>query len=67
MDAKSPILYFRYPTLQVHGIDYVRREVKLEMGTLTDQQSTGRYPIAPMVVRPVCTTLFRHGQVLKSA
>ena len=35
--------------------------------TLTDQQPTGRYPIAPMVVRPVCTTLFRHGQVLKSA
>ena len=32
-----------------HGIDYVRREVKLEMGTLTDQQPTGRYPIAPMV------------------
>lgn len=49
VDAKSPILYFRYPTSQEHGIDYVRREVKLEMGTLTDQQPTGRYPIAPMV------------------
>ena len=49
VDAKSPILYFRYPTSQGHGIDYVRREVKLEMGTLTDQQPTGRYPIAPMV------------------
>ncbi len=42
VDAKSPILYFRYPTSQGHGIDYVRREVKLEMGTLTDQQPTGR-------------------------
>ena len=49
VDAKSPILYFRYPTSQGHGIDYVRREVKLELGTLTDQQPTGRYPIAPMV------------------
>ncbi|PIQ54151.1 MAG: hypothetical protein COW02_05430 [Comamonadaceae bacterium CG12_big_fil_rev_8_21_14_0_65_59_15] len=49
VDAKSPILYFRYPTSQGHGIGYVRREVKLEMGTLTDQQPTGRYPIAPMV------------------
>jgi hypothetical protein len=49
VDAKSPILYFRYPTSQGHGIDYVRREVKLEMGTLTDQQPTGRYPIAPLV------------------
>ena len=49
VDAKSPILYFRYPRSQGYGIDYVRREVKLEMGTLTDQQPTGRYPIAPMV------------------
>jgi len=49
VDAKSPILYFRYPTSQGHGFDYVRREVKLELGTLTDQQPTGRYPIAPMV------------------
>ena len=49
VDAKSPILYFRYPTLPGHGFDYVRREVKLELGTLTDQQPTGRYPIAPLI------------------
>ena len=49
VDAKSPVLYFRYPSSQGHGIDYVRREVKLEMGTLTDQQPTGRYPLVPMV------------------
>ena len=48
-DAKSPILYFRYPTTQGHGFDYVRREVKLEFGTLTDQQPTGRYPIRPII------------------
>ena len=48
-DAKSPIVNFRYPTSQGHGFDYVRREVKLELGTLTDQQPTGRYPIAPLI------------------
>ena len=30
VDAKSPILYFRYPSTQTQGFDYVRREVKLE-------------------------------------
>ena len=51
VDAKSPILYFQYPTMHTHGFDYVRREVKLELGTLTDQQPTGRYPIAPLIAR----------------
>lgn len=48
-DAKSPILYFRYPSEQSQGFDYVRREVKLELGTLTDQQPTGRYPVKPLL------------------
>jgi hypothetical protein len=48
-DAKSPIVYFRYPSTQTHGFDYVHREVKLELGTLTDQQPTGRYPIRPLI------------------
>lgn len=48
-DAKSPIVYFQYPSTQTHGFDYVRREVKLELGTLTDQQPTGRYPIRPLM------------------
>lgn len=49
-DAKSPILYFRYPTTQTQGFGYMRREVKLEFGTLTDQQPTGRYPIQALIV-----------------
>lgn len=49
VDAKSPILYFRYPRTQTQGFDYVRREVKLELGTLTDQQPTGRYSIQPLI------------------
>ncbi len=48
-DAKSPILFFRYPSTQVQGFSYMRREVKLEFGTLTDQQPTGRYPIQALV------------------
>jgi len=61
VDAKSPILYFRYPTSQSHGFDYVRREVKLELGTLTDQQPTGRYSIAPLIAS-VFAPLFRDWQ-----
>ena len=48
-DAKSPILYFRYPVTQQRGFAYVAREVKLELGTLTDQQPTGRYPVRPLL------------------
>ena len=48
-DAKSPIIFFQYPTSQATGFDYLRREVKLEMGTLTDQQPTGRYPVRPLI------------------
>jgi hypothetical protein len=48
-DAKSPIIYFAYPTTQGGGFDYLRREVKLELGTLTDQQPTGSYAIKPLL------------------
>jgi hypothetical protein len=44
------LLYFRYPTTQTPGFGYMRREVKLEFGTLTDQQPTGRYPIQALIV-----------------
>lgn len=48
-DAKSPIVYFAYPSAQGSGFDYLRREVKLELGTLTDQQPTGRYAVRPLL------------------
>jgi len=48
-DAKSPIIYFRYPSTQNQDFAYVRREVKLELGTLTDQQPTGRFPLKPLI------------------
>lgn len=49
VDAKSPIIYFGYPTTQRGGFAYVAREVKLELGTLTDQQPTGVYPVRPLL------------------
>lgn len=48
-DAKSPIVYFAYPCGQARGFEYLKREVKLELGTLTDQQPTGNYPIKPLI------------------
>lgn len=48
-DAKSPIVYFAYPSTQGGGFDYLSREVKLELGTLTDQQPTGSYAIQPLL------------------
>src|SRR5437762_2693113 len=34
----SPVLLFHYPSSQPDGLDYLRRSVKLEFGSLTDQQ-----------------------------
>lgn len=50
-DAKSPVVYFAYPTTQKAGFEYVRPEVKLEFGTLTDQQPTGLHPVRPLVAQ----------------
>lgn len=48
-DAKSPIVYFGYPASGLAGFGYLKREVKLELGTLTDQQPTGSYPVRPLL------------------
>jgi len=42
----SPNLLFHYPTDQPTGFDYLRRAVKLEFGSLTDQQPVGRHVVA---------------------
>ncbi|NKE68081.1 nucleotidyl transferase AbiEii/AbiGii toxin family protein [Ramlibacter sp. RBP-2] len=56
-DAKSPIVYFRYPVTQPAGFQYLQRAVKLELGTLTDQQPTAQYPVRPLIA-PVYPQLF---------
>lgn len=46
-NSNSPVLLFHYPSSQPTGFDYIRRSVKLEFGSLTDQQPTGRHTITP--------------------
>jgi hypothetical protein len=47
--TNSPVLLFHYPTTQPPGFDYLKRSVKLEFGSLTDQQPVGRHLVMPWV------------------
>jgi hypothetical protein len=47
--TSSPVLLFHYPTSQPGGFDYLKRAVKLEFGSLTDQQPVGRHAVRPWV------------------
>ena len=47
--TNSPLLLFHYPSSQPSGFDYLKRSVKLEFGSLTDQQPVGRHPVRPWV------------------
>ena len=48
-NTNSPVLLFHYPSSQPAGFDYLKRSVKLEFGSLTDQQPVGRHPVRPWV------------------
>jgi hypothetical protein len=50
-DAKSPVVFFAYPSTQLAGFNYVRQEVKLEFGSLTDQQPSQIQTLAPLVAQ----------------
>ena len=45
--SNSPVILFHYPTTQPSGFEYLKRSVKLELGSLTEQRPTGKYPIRP--------------------
>ena len=45
----SPILTFRYPTTEPDRPGYVNPQVKLELGSLTDQRPIGDHTITPWV------------------
>lgn len=47
--SNSPVLLFHYPTTQPTGFDYLKRSVKLEFGSLTDQQPAERHPVRPWI------------------
>lgn len=51
--SQSPVLQFHYPTIQAEGFPYLRRMVKMEFGSLTDQRPTDRHPIKPWVAEEV--------------
>ena len=47
--TNSPVLLFHYPSSQPAGFAYLSRAVKLDFGSLTDQQPVGRHPVRPWV------------------
>jgi hypothetical protein len=59
--TNSPILLFHYPSTQPAGFDYLKRSVKLEFGSLTDQQPTGRHSVQPIMAR-IFPTVFSDWQ-----
>jgi hypothetical protein len=48
-NTNSPVLLFHYLSSQPMEFEYLKRAVKLEFGSLTDQQPIGRHPIRPWV------------------
>jgi len=43
----SPVLLFHYPTTFPGQFAYLKRSVKLEFGSLTEQMPVGRHPVRP--------------------
>lgn len=48
-NTNSPVLLFHYPSSQPTGFEYLKRSVKLEFGSLTDQQPIDRHTIRPWI------------------
>jgi len=47
--SNSPVLLFHYPTTQPPALDYLKRSVKLEFGSLTEQRPTGTHVVRPWI------------------
>lgn len=47
--SNSPVMRFHYPTTWTTGFEYIPRNVKLELGSLTDQQPSGQHAIRPWI------------------
>lgn len=48
-DTHSPVVLFHYPSNEATGFEYLRRSVKMEFGSLTDQRPAGKHVIRPWV------------------
>ncbi|MDQ3668390.1 MAG: nucleotidyl transferase AbiEii/AbiGii toxin family protein [Acidobacteriota bacterium] len=46
-DTNSPVVLFHYPSHEPTGFEYLRRSVKMEFGSLTDQRPAGKHSITP--------------------
>ncbi|MGE3275823.1 MAG: nucleotidyl transferase AbiEii/AbiGii toxin family protein [Vicinamibacterales bacterium] len=47
--SHSPVLLFHYPTTQPPALDYLKRSVKLEFGSLTEQRPTASHSVRPWI------------------
>ena len=47
--SHSPVLLFHYPTRQPAALEYLKRSVKLEFGSLTDQRPTASLAVRPWI------------------
>ena len=48
-DTHSPVILFHYPSNEITGFEYLRRSVKMEFGSLTDQRPAGKHAVRPWV------------------
>jgi len=48
-ETHSPVILFHYPSNEATGFEYLRRSVKMEFGSLTDQRPVGKHIIRPWV------------------
>jgi hypothetical protein len=48
-ETHSPVVLFHYPSNEPTGFEYLRRSVKMEFGSLTDQRPAGKHTIRPWV------------------
>ena len=47
--SHSPVLLFHYPTTQPPALDYLKRSVTLEFGSLTEQRPTASHAVRPWI------------------
>jgi Nucleotidyl transferase AbiEii toxin, Type IV TA system len=50
-DTHSPVVLFHYSSNEATGFEYLRRSVKIEFGSLTDQRPIGKHAIRPWVAQ----------------
>jgi predicted nucleotidyltransferase component of viral defense system len=48
-ETHSPVVLFHYPSNEATGFEYLRRSVKMEFGSLTDQKPAGKHTMTAWV------------------